>query len=174
MGTSTETNFYDSRVVEAAGYNHITENKLSRMVASLQASHQRKMFEMAGVDVQSQEAYELAQKGWIRPAQNEMPVIYQIKLIEYRKPFFTLEVVSINETEQFLGQLVHDIALSIRTHAHIVKLRCVRHGAFTTESSLTRDNWDLQSIVTNMGLCNKILTEHPDMLHQREATIVSY
>lgn len=174
LGSSTETNFYDSRVVESSSITHVSESKLSRMIQSLQASHQKRMFEMAGVDLQSQTAYELAQKGWIRPIKTETPVIYQIKLVEFKKPYFTIEVVSINETEHFLGQFVHDMALTMRTHAHIAKLRCVRHGAFTIDTALTRENWSLQSILTNMALCNRILKEHPDMLRQTSPIIESY
>lgn len=174
LGSSTETNYYDSRVVETASISHVSESKLSRMLQSLQASNQKKMYEMAGVDLESQTAYELAQQGWIRPMKNDIPVVYQIKLIEFKKPYFTVEVVSLNETETFLGQFIHDMALTLRTHAFIAKLRCVRHGAFTLDTSLRRENWTLQKFLTNMAMCNRILKEHPDMLKQTSPTIKSY
>lgn len=84
---------------------------------------------------------------------------------------FTLELVSINETEDYLGQLVYAMAQKMRTYAHIVKLRCIQHGAFKVDTSLTRDNWNLQSIMTNMAHCNRILKHNTDMLRQTSPVV---
>lgn len=140
----------------------------------MQASHQRKMFELAGVSMDSQEGYELAAKGWIRPIKKELPVIYEIKCIEFKRPFFTLEVTSLNETEEYYGGFIRDMAIALKTYAHIVKLRCIRYGAFTVDTSLTRENWNLQNILNNMATCNKILKDHPDMLRQTNPNIQSF
>lgn len=87
---ATETHFAESRVTARATINHIGSEKIGRLLASIQASHQRKMFELSGIDIQSQAAYELACKGTIRPADNRQPMIYGIRLAEFRKPFFTI------------------------------------------------------------------------------------
>lgn len=166
LGYSTETNFSDSRIVERASYDHVYIEKLTALVSSIQGSHQRKAFEMCGVDMQSQAAYDLAVKGPIRPAKNDIPVIYSVRCLEFKKPYFTLEIFSINETEDYLARLIHEIGLSLRTHAHCVKLRCVRHGIFTVDDALVRERWNLQEIVSNMASCNKKLTLQPDMLKQ--------
>jgi len=49
----------------------------------------------AGVDVQSQRAYELACEGLLRPATHNQPafsgpVVYDIRCVHYRPPDFTL------------------------------------------------------------------------------------
>lgn len=166
LGSSTETNFSDSRIVERASFDHVYLEKLTALVASLQGSHQRKMFEMCGVDIQSQAAYDLAVQGPMRPSRNDIPVIYSVKCLEFRRPYFTLEIFTINETEDYLARLIHEIGLSLRTHAHCVKLRCVKHGIFTVDDALVRERWNLQEIVSNMALCNKKLKLQPDMLKQ--------
>lgn len=174
MGVCTVNNFYGSRVVAEKPYHHVYRSKLSSLAASIQASHQQKMFEMAGADLESKEAYQLALEGMIRPIRSDIPVIYGIKVIEFRRPFFTLEIVSVNETEDYLAQLVHEMAFSLKTFAHVVKLRCVRHGAFGIDSSLTREHWNLQSIMDNMAFCNKTLRENPEMLKPTSRTIIPY
>lgn len=40
--------------------------------------------------MQSQAAYELAVQGPVRPADNNVPMIYSIKCIEFTSPEFTL------------------------------------------------------------------------------------
>lgn len=47
---------------------------------------------VSGVDIQTQEAYELAVRGLLRPraGQESNPMIYGIKCIEYDLPNFTL------------------------------------------------------------------------------------
>ena len=44
----------------------------------------------AGVDVESQEAYELASQGLIRPQEKSPPLIYSIKCVAFDPPNFTL------------------------------------------------------------------------------------
>lgn len=172
LGSQTENNMNDTRVVERAEYGHVYEDKLTNMVQSIQASHQRKMFEICGVDIQSQAAYDLAVKGLLRPATTETPVIYNIKCLEFKRPYFTLEICSINENEAYLAKLIQDIGLTLRTYAHCTKLRCVRHGVFTLDDAMLRERWNLQSIISNMAFCNVKLKENPDMLRQSSPTLV--
>uniref|UniRef100_A0A336MKI3 CSON013563 protein n=1 Tax=Culicoides sonorensis TaxID=179676 RepID=A0A336MKI3_CULSO len=172
LGSSTETNFNDSRIVERAKFDHVYAEKITGLVSSIQASHQKMIFDMCGIDIQSQEAYNLAVQGPIRPVKTDIPVIYSVKCLEFKKPYFTLEIFSLNETEDYLARLIHEIGLSLRTHAHCVKLRCVRHGIFTTDDALVRDRWTLQDIMSNMAACSKKLKERPDMLKQISPTLV--
>jgi tRNA U55 pseudouridine synthase TruB len=90
FGMATESHFTQTPVTIRASYDHITLNQLVSFLASLQASHQKKMYEMCGVDLQSQTAYELAAQGPLRPAEKSVPVIYSLRCIEYKKPFFTI------------------------------------------------------------------------------------
>lgn len=48
------------------------------------------MSRLSGVHIQSQAAYELAVQGLIRPANNNIPMIYTIKCIDFNSPEFTL------------------------------------------------------------------------------------
>ena len=47
----------------------------------------------AGIDIQSQEAYDLASKGLLRPMHTKTPPqIYSIRCIEFDRPYFKLGI----------------------------------------------------------------------------------
>lgn len=171
MGTSTENHMPDSHVTARSNYRHVSADRISGLAASMQASHQRKMFELCGVDLQTQEAYELASKGLIRPADDSQPVIYGIKLIRFEGPHFTLELHGINETEEYLAALVHDMALELRTVGHCAQLRCVRHAHFDVKDSLVRHGWHLPGIARNLRQQRDILRAHPELLRQERVEL---
>lgn len=139
----------------------------------MQASHRKKMFEMSGVDVQSQTAYDLAVQGLIRPANNKLPTIYGIRCVNFKKPEFTLEIHSINETEEYMCQLVQEIGLQLHTVAHCTGVRCIRYGHFSVDDSLLRNNWTLQGAITNLENNQKLLKRYPSMLRQKDVYLTS-
>lgn len=140
----------------------------------MQASHQRKMFEMSGVDIQSQAAYELACKGPIRPVSRENPLIYGMECIEFKRPDFTLEIQAMNANEEYLCSMVAEIGLQMRSVAHCTKLRCTRYGFFTFEDSLLRSHWRVQDLLQNMVLCQRIVNQNPSMLKDSVSTPVGH
>lgn len=171
LGKSTETHFNDSPVTVRSTYNHVHPEKVNSLLASMQASHQKKMFEMCSVDLQSQAAYELAVKGLIRPAVSNIPLIYGLKCIDFQKPFFTIEVHAANESEAYLGILIHEIGLQLKTVAHCTQIRCIRNSYFTLEDCLVRRCWNLQSILSSLSKCNTILKDHPEILLQESPEV---
>lgn len=90
FGRATESHFNDSPVTIRATFDHISLNKINNYFASMESSHQKKMFELCGVNLQSQAAFELAVQGPLRPAVTNVPLLYSIRCIEYNRPFFTL------------------------------------------------------------------------------------
>lgn len=197
LGTSTENNFTDSMVIARANYSHVWPDKMTAVLSSMQASHQKKMFELCGVDIKSNAAFEIAKRGLIRPANSTLPVVYGIKCVQFDRPKFTVEVHAINEHAKYLGQLVQvcvtgdyvvlnsspltrfstfslslqEIGLQLHSVAHCTGIRCIRHGHFSVEHSLLRGQWHLQEILSNMTECQKIMDEHPNILHQRNVEL---
>lgn len=171
LGVSTEDNFANSRVIARSTFAHIFPDKIAALVSSIQASHQKKMFELCGVDPHSQAAYELAAGGLIRPVNNQLPVVYGIKCIHFKRPDFTLEVHAINEDETYLGQLVQEVGLQLHSVAHCTAIRCVRHGHFDVANSVLRGCWTLQGIYDSMRLSGQLLGEHPSMLRQMDVQL---
>ncbi|KAH8277677.1 hypothetical protein KR018_003473 [Drosophila ironensis] len=167
LGASTENHLVGSRVTARSQHRHVSADRISGLAASMQASHQRKMYELCGIDLQTHAAFELACKGLIRPADNREPLLYGIKLIHFERPFFTLELHTASETEEYLAALVHDMGLELRTTAHTIQLRCVRHAHFEVGDSLLRHGWHLPGIMRNLRHQQKVLKEHPQLLQQK-------
>lgn len=138
----------------------------------MQALHQRKMYDMCGVDLQSQAAYELACKGIIRPLLRNSPFIYGIRCIEFKRPEFTLEINAVNASEPYLCGLICEIGMKLRSVAHCRKIRCTRYGYFTYNDSLLRSHWNLQNIVDNFGVCRQLIERYPEMLSDESSTPV--
>lgn len=89
----------------------------------MQATYQQRMYELCGVDLQSQTAYELACQGIIRPEKTTQPVVYGIKHVAYNRHTFTIEVQTMNTSEKFLSAIIAEVALNLRTVAHCTQIR---------------------------------------------------
>lgn len=172
FGYSTENNFKDSILTAKSTYNHVHPGKISSVLAAMQATHQRQMFEMMGIDLQSEAAYDLACKGIIKPVEKGNPVIYSIKLIEFKRPKFTIEVNAINATEQYLSDLIPTIALEVRSVAHCTAIRHTKFGHFGVNDALLRGQWRLQDVFSNMALCREKFYVHTKMLSDEDESPV--
>lgn len=52
-----------------------------------------------------------------------------------------------NETQQFLRKLVHEVGLELRTNAVCTKVRRTRDGPFKMEDALTHHDWTADNII---------------------------
>lgn len=166
LGQATDTGFANGKVVEKSTWKHIKQFHMDRMLSSIQAAHQKKMFEMCGVDMQSQLAYELAIKGPIRPANSKVPILYGMRCVDFIGPEFTLEIQCVNEYETYLTNLVREIGMKLHSTAHCVSVKCIRHSCFTLEHALLMKHWNLENIMLNMGLCSELLHKNQHLVQQ--------
>lgn len=174
FGKATETNFQGDRVTLRGAHTHVKEGKLQGLLSSLQATYQKQMYEMSGLDIQSQAAYELACKGLIRPKDTKSTIIYGIRNTEFTGKTFTIEVQTMNATEEMLASLILDIAIKLRTVAHCTKIRCTRYGYFSFEDSLLRSHWNLQNVLKSMHQCQQIWNRHPEMISEDVSSPVGF
>ncbi|XP_014239768.1 mitochondrial mRNA pseudouridine synthase Trub2 isoform X2 [Cimex lectularius] len=151
LGYMTDNLFKDGKVIEKDTFTHVRRGGLEKILMMIQASNQRQMFELSGVDIQSQEAYELASSGLIRPTKSDVPVIYNIKCVEFNPPDFTIEVNSINEYEAYLMALIQNIGLRLHSLATCTKIQCIKYSYFTLDDALLKKHWTLQNIITSLG-----------------------
>jgi len=172
LGQATDNCFKTGKVVERSTWKHVRRENMDMFLSAMQASHQKKMFEMCGVDMQSQTAYELAVQGLIRPVNSKIPIIYGIKCVKFEGPQFTLEIQCINEYETYLMHLVHEIGVRLHSTAHCTGIQCIRHSRFTLEHALLIKHWDLDYILENMEMCNMILEESGANKPQQSAKLV--
>lgn len=162
LGLSTQDFTYNGRIIEQSTYAHVNKERLDRVIAGIQAGHQRHMFSAAGIDLQTEEAYQLACKGLLRPTDPKFgPVIYGMRCIHFKEPDFTLEIHAINETCVYLMKIIHELGLELRTNAVCTKLRRIRFGQFTLEHALlfpkhTRAHFLIDNLRVNRTLLNDV------------------
>lgn len=154
LGIMTKNMYIDGQVVEKGRFDFVKRENVDKLMSTIQASNQKKMFELANVDTQTQTAYDLATKGLIRPASTKNPLIYGIKCISLDLPNFIIEVNVINEYESYLLSLIHEIGLKLRCSATCTAIRCIRYSSFTIQQALLMKHWNLQYVLENMRECN--------------------
>jgi len=86
----------------------------------------------------------------IRPSSTTVPLVYSLKLLEFDLPNFRIEIKVINETDQYLATLIHELGLKLNTVAACSKIHCVKYGPFELKHALLRKHWTLDNIIANL------------------------
>jgi len=170
FGLGTDNYHISGKIVEKSTFGHIKQFRLDQVLTSIQAAHQRHMFNYMGLNIQSQEAYELASQGMVRPAEKSQPLLYGIKCIDLRLPNFTLEVQCINESEAYLMKLVHELGLTLKSNAVCTGLRQIQFGHFGLEHALLRKHWTVEHIINNIVECKKLFS--PERVFPKSANLM--
>ncbi|XP_065735259.1 pseudouridylate synthase TRUB2, mitochondrial isoform X2 [Phocoena phocoena] len=146
LGKATDDFCEDGRLVEKTTYDHVTREKLERILSLIQGSHQKALVMYSNVDLQTQEAYEMAVSGVLRPMNKSPMLVTGIRCLQFAPPEFLLEVQCMHETQKQLRRLVHEIGLELKSTAVCTQVRRTRDGFFTLDDALLRTQWDLPSI----------------------------
>ncbi|XP_007475135.1 pseudouridylate synthase TRUB2, mitochondrial [Monodelphis domestica] len=146
LGKATDDFTDEGRLIEKTTYDHITQEKLSRILAVIQGSHQKALVMHSNLNLKTQEAYEMAVKGLIRPMCKTPMLITGIRCLQFAPPEFLLEIQCMHETQQLLRRMVHEIGLELKSAAVCTQVRRTRDGVFTLEDALLRTQWDMHSI----------------------------
>ncbi|XP_044159725.1 mitochondrial mRNA pseudouridine synthase TRUB2 [Bufo gargarizans] len=159
FGKATDDFSDVGKVIEKTTYKHITRDRLERVLAMVQGANQKALLTHSHVDLKSQEAYEMAVQGVLRPMVKSPPLVLGVRCVEFSSPNFTLEIQCMHETQQYLRKLIHEIGLELRSSAACTKVRRTRDGPFTLDCALTHRHWDLNSITNAIEECRPIATE---------------
>ncbi|XP_016110850.1 probable tRNA pseudouridine synthase 2 [Sinocyclocheilus grahami] len=147
FGKATDNFTHTGRVIEKTTYDHVTLDKLERVLAMIQGANQKALIMYSQVDLHTQEAYELAVRGLLYPHGKSPPILTGLRCIHFNPPHFTLEVQCVNETQKYLRKLIHEVGLELRTSAVCSGVRRTRDGPFKVENALTRQHWTAGSII---------------------------
>ncbi|XP_034022313.1 mitochondrial mRNA pseudouridine synthase TRUB2 [Thalassophryne amazonica] len=163
FGMATDDFSHIGRVVERTTYDHITRDKLDRILAVLQGANQKALLTYSGVDMHSQEAYEMAAQGLLGPQGKSEPILRGLRCIRFEPPNFALEVQCFNETQKYLRKVVHEIGLELRSTAVCKGVRRTRDGAFSLKDALTHHCWTASAVmqaIQQYRSSNKIKKSH--------------
>lgn len=157
FGVATDTHDSEGKIWQKTTYDHITMEKLDRITSNIHRSYQREMIRQSGVDIHSQEAYELAVRGLLHPVGPTNPLITDISCTVFDLPEFELEITSYAETSQYLRKLVHDIGQELKSSAIAMQVRRTHDGPFNTQHALLKKHWKLDHIAEAIKVCRPLV-----------------
>ncbi|XP_077162593.1 pseudouridylate synthase TRUB2, mitochondrial isoform X1 [Paroedura picta] len=146
FGKSTDDFSDTGKIIEKTTFDHITGEKLERILAVIQGSNHKALLQFSDIDLKTEEAYQMAVKGLIRPMGKSPPLITAIRCLQFAPPEFQLEIHCLHETQQYLRRVVHEIGLELKSTAVCTQVRRVRDGTFTLDDALLRTQWTLPNI----------------------------
>lgn len=79
------------------------------------------------------------------------------------------EIQAVNEYDQYLWTLVHDLGVQLKTTAHCTAVLCIRQGKFDVQLALLRKHWQLEHIINNIQQCSQLLDDNEDLLYPKSA-----
>ena len=102
------------------------------------------------VSLQSQEAYEIAAKGPVRPENLSDGLIYSLKCIKYSPPDFTLDATCVGANGEYLASLIDELGIKLKTSAVTSSIRILRYGYFDVNSALLYKHCTLENMIQNI------------------------
>ncbi|KAM4647351.1 pseudouridylate synthase TRUB2, mitochondrial isoform 2-T2 [Amazona ochrocephala] len=153
FGKATDDFSDTGKLVEKTTFDHITREKLERVLAVIQGTNHKALLMHSNIDMKTQEAYELAVRGLIRPMGKSPPIITAVRCLQFAPPEFQLEIHCLHETQQYLRKIVHEIGLELKSSAVCTQVRRTRDGVFTLDDALLRSQWNLQNIRSAIWSC---------------------
>jgi len=135
---------------------------VDQCLSNIQASHQSRAWTVSNLALDTQEAFEQALKGPVKPDLLSETLVYSLKVKEWNLPSFTIEVKCIegqSDTQEYLVRMVEEIGLKCKTVAHVTGIRCSALGPFTTNESLLIKHINLQNILNNISDNRKLWRE---------------
>ena len=160
FGRATHNFFEEGSTKEKTSYKRLNGERFYKLIGKTVSSHRTMIYRSMGIDLHSQEAYELLAAGPTRPfSEQTAPLLFNLKCLHFKPPDFTLELLTVNEEEEFIGTLVHGLGLKMRSTACISSLRCTRYGYFNVDKALLEKNLTVEKVINNIGDCSDLITE---------------
>uniref|UniRef100_A0ABM5F747 Pseudouridylate synthase TRUB2, mitochondrial isoform X1 n=1 Tax=Pogona vitticeps TaxID=103695 RepID=A0ABM5F747_9SAUR len=147
FGKATDDFSDTGKLIEKTTFEHITREQMERVLSVIQGSNHKALLQYANIDLKTQEAYELAVRGLLRPMEKSPPLITAVRCLEFAPPEFQLEIHCMHETAQYLRKVVHEIGLELKSSAVCTQVRRIRDGVFVLEDALLRTQWKLPNIL---------------------------
>ncbi|CAF1047793.1 unnamed protein product [Rotaria magnacalcarata] len=158
LGESTNTLDANGVIVEKSTFKHVTRSKIERVCALIQSSFQASMYKMSGISPFTQAGFELAKAGLWKPRDHTLPpIVYGLKLLNFKAPCFDIEMYVINEREIHLKEVILDIGIRLRTSTLSESIRRSSIGPFNIQHSLVIDEITPENLVNNINTIEQII-----------------
>ncbi|CAD5233361.1 unnamed protein product [Bursaphelenchus xylophilus] len=157
LGEASFKNECKGQIVARAKADHITPRMFKKLLTKLCFHYKRLSFELANVDMQSEEAFEIARQGAARPRIIGSPIIYGLRLLKFDFPTFELQMNVVSENDVFLRQFIHEVGCSMGSLARPTKIQRVRIGPLLRSHALLDSQFQLPNILKNLKMITRII-----------------
>ena len=160
FGRATSNYFVSGRTREKTTFQRQSYARFRDLISRTVVAHRPIVYKAIGIDMQTQDGYELAASGIVRPiSEKTVPLLFNIKCTFFDPPDFTIVIQTANEEEEFIGTLVHGLGLRSKSTAAIVTLNCIRYGYFTLDNALLPKYWTAERVINNITAYQHLTTE---------------
>jgi len=163
-GRATSTGWATGKTRYCHTWKHLIGRPwlVDQCLASVQASHQARAWNVSNCALDTQEAYEQALNGPVKPTLLSETLVYNIKVREWKLPHFMLEVQCVegmDDKQKYLVRLIEELGLKVKSCASVTSIRCAAVGPFTSSEGLLPKHFTLQHMLNNMSDNKKMLRE---------------
>ena len=157
FGRATSTGWAGGKTLKCEGWTGAVSRPamIHQMLANISSANQARAWTVSQVGLDTQEGYEMAVRGPVRPKMPSETLVYNVKLKELTAPMFLLELHSIDSEndrdQQHLVDLTEEIALKCKTVCHVHSVRCAALGPWTADTTLLTKELTLQNILNNIS-----------------------
>ncbi|CAB3406937.1 unnamed protein product [Caenorhabditis bovis] len=135
----------------------VSRNRIEKVLMRMESEFRALSFKNANVDMESDEAFELARKGLPRSQLPGAQNVYSIELNWFKTPRFTITVQTCGENDEMLKNLVNHIGVNVGTGALAIRVQRQFFGPFSGSDALLEKQLNLQNIIRNISLNSAIL-----------------
>ncbi|XP_071820565.1 pseudouridylate synthase TRUB2, mitochondrial-like [Apostichopus japonicus] len=160
LGFATFSHDIEGTIVEKSTYGHVTQPKIEKVLSGLLRMSQKDIIRHSGVNIQSQEAYELASRNLLQPSGDIPCLLLDLRCSKFEPPDFEIEVHCLRESAQYLRKVINDVGLFLKTNAVSIKVRKIQEGPFSLDNCLLRKDWRLDPILDALRTCNPLMSTY--------------
>ena len=175
LGRATAGGWAGGKTRHCHSWRHLVgrPGRLEQTLAGLAAQHRTRAWEVAGVAPDTEEGYQQALQGPVRPAMLSETLIYSARLTSFDLPRVTIQLECVENqhdlAQEAVVRLVEEIAVKCKTVGHTVGLRCAAVGPWTAEHSLLHKQVRLQQVLDNININRQLISRvWPDGIHHQK------
>ncbi|KAF8384606.1 hypothetical protein PRIPAC_73748, partial [Pristionchus pacificus] len=170
LGRETHKHEIKGKVTRKEAFDHVNKQKVKKLLTKVIGDYRRMSFELAEVEMQSSEAFQIASRGIPRPKLPGSQMVVGLKMLLFKLPYLAVSIDSIGETDAWLRCMVNEFGLALDTTASPVRLIRRSIGPFRAEHTVLERQLSLQNIVDNISLTSRLVKEYP---YDRDVVIES-
>ena len=152
LGLATLNFNEEGKMIAESKYRFVTPHKIDMLCNKIVTANSRFRLRSMGAAMHTQEAYEFFAYGPLKPpTRGTDPILYMMRCVDFKAPYFKLHVLTVNENPLYFRHLINQIGLLLKTHACVSRMACTRLGPFTLDDAIVQKQFDVESVLKNMA-----------------------